>query len=316
MRRPLTVGVIGCGAAATSLHLPALAALPQFQVEAVTDICPERARAAADRFAARVAPDAQALAEQVEVVAVLTLAHEDLVAAALDAGAHVVSEKPLSLDPVLGRHLRTRAHREGLMLRVAAVRAHDPTAAALLAAAGPGARSGVLTKLDGTDAQTRARFQVPAAHPPAAAPPLYPQTLRHPRQHRALEILAWEGYHLLTLAVTATTAPRTARACVLTADGRTVHAAFTDAHGQLMTLAVGPGPAGVYVDHARITAAYTAETAFPSPYPAGHGHPPHPALAALWGDIAQSIHRGDHAVDTLSADVEQTAADLAALTTT
>ena len=315
MSRPLKVGVIGCGAAAMALHLPALAALPEFEVTAVTDLAPERARAAATRFGARTAPDVTALAEQADVVAVLTLAHEDLVAAVLDTGTHVVSEKPLSLDPTLGTQLRARAHHEGLMLRVGAMRAHDPTTTALLAAVGPGPRTGVLIKLDGADTAARAPFQTPTP-PPAAALPLYPLSLNRPGQRRAVEILAWEGYHLLTLAVMATTPPRTARTCVLDVDRRIVHATFTDAAGQPMTIAIGPGLEGIYLDHARLTAARTAAADFALPYPAAPGRDPHPAFTALWRDIAHQLTCGEHPVDTLSADVETLAADLAALTTT
>lgn len=316
MSRPIKVGILGCGAAAMALHLPALAALPEFEVTAVTDIDPGRARAAATRFGARTAPDVTALAEQADVVAVLTLAHEDLVAAVLDTGTHVVSEKPLSLDPALGNQLRARAHHEGLMLRVGAMRAHDPTTTALLVAAGPGPRTGVLIKLDGVDSAARAPFQTPADPSAAAALPLYPLSLTRPGQRRAVEILAWEGYHLLTLAVMATTPPRTARACVLDADGSAVHATFTDAAGQPMTIAIGPGPEGSYLDHARLTGARTGAADFALPYPSGPGRAPHPAFAALWRDIAHQLTHGERPVDTLSADVETLAADLAALATT
>ena len=57
---------------------------------------------------------------------ILTGVHEDLIEEALDAGVHVVTEKPAYLDAVRTRKHATRARDAGLLLDVGAMRAHDP----------------------------------------------------------------------------------------------------------------------------------------------------------------------------------------------
>jgi predicted dehydrogenase len=108
----LTVGVIGCGHAA-EMHLLALVHVPRFRVAALAD----QDVAAARRLApivpgAVVVADATALlAEPVDVVAVLTspASHAALAAAAVDAGKHVVLERPIACSAADAAELAARA---------------------------------------------------------------------------------------------------------------------------------------------------------------------------------------------------------------
>jgi predicted dehydrogenase len=98
----LSVGLIGCGYAA-EIHLDALRALPQAKVVAVADIDESARRAIAARNGALHAfTDYRALLEHpgIDVVAILTppYLHLEMTAAALDAGKHVMVEKPITRD--------------------------------------------------------------------------------------------------------------------------------------------------------------------------------------------------------------------------
>jgi predicted dehydrogenase len=97
---PLRVAVIGCGAIAYE-HLPFLSGSPLVRLTAVCDHSAAMASAAAERFGAdRVFIDVADLlaAAQPDVVHVLTPPHTHgaVVKAALEAGAHVICEKPLA----------------------------------------------------------------------------------------------------------------------------------------------------------------------------------------------------------------------------
>ncbi|MEU6603273.1 Gfo/Idh/MocA family protein [Streptomyces flaveolus] len=125
--RPWRLAVAGCGAAAFGLHLPLLTASDAFDVIAVADRDPARARTAQKQFAVpRTATRVGDLLTDADVLVILTGVHEDLIEEALDAGVHVVTEKPVCLDVVRTRKLTARARDTGLLLEVGAMRAHDP----------------------------------------------------------------------------------------------------------------------------------------------------------------------------------------------
>ncbi len=99
---PLSIGLIGCGYAA-EIHLDALRAVPQARVVAVADIDESARRAIAQRGGGlQTFADYRALLEHagVDVVAVLTppYLHLEMTTAALDAGKHVMLEKPITRD--------------------------------------------------------------------------------------------------------------------------------------------------------------------------------------------------------------------------
>ncbi|MFE6778638.1 Gfo/Idh/MocA family protein [Streptomyces sp. NPDC057702] len=100
----IRVGVIGASPDrgwAARAHVPALLALPAYDITAVGTSRPESARAAAREFgAAHAFTDARRLAEHPDVdlvvVTVKVPAHAELVGAALAAGKHVYCEWPLA----------------------------------------------------------------------------------------------------------------------------------------------------------------------------------------------------------------------------
>jgi len=105
-RPPIRIGVIGATPArgwGTAAHLPALAALADFEVTAVSTTRLTTARATAEVFGIPLAfadddelvshPDVDAVAITVKVPE-----HDRLVRAALAAGKHVFSEWPLGVD--------------------------------------------------------------------------------------------------------------------------------------------------------------------------------------------------------------------------
>jgi myo-inositol 2-dehydrogenase / D-chiro-inositol 1-dehydrogenase len=103
MRKPLRVGVVGCGRVAATRHLPALTRLPGAEVVALADQDPTRLRVVADQF--RVPnryPDVRALLDKtlVDVIAVCVPVefHAEVALAAIDAEKHVFIEKPLAAD--------------------------------------------------------------------------------------------------------------------------------------------------------------------------------------------------------------------------
>jgi myo-inositol 2-dehydrogenase/D-chiro-inositol 1-dehydrogenase len=102
---PVRLGIIGCGNVTEKRHLPAIQSVSDLQVVALADIDHDSLNRVADRF--RVAKrynDYRALLADRDVSAVAVCAplnfHSEMALGALDAGKHVLLEKPLasSLD--------------------------------------------------------------------------------------------------------------------------------------------------------------------------------------------------------------------------
>jgi predicted dehydrogenase len=119
----VTVGLIGCGEVTECRHLPALQHVSEIRVVSVADVERARRDRVADRFGVeRRYGDAAALLADpgIEAVAVCVPPelHVEVALAALDAGKHVLVEKPLALDPGDADRLgvRARASSAKLML--------------------------------------------------------------------------------------------------------------------------------------------------------------------------------------------------------
>ena len=96
------LGIVGCGRATTTLHLPALASVPEIRVAALADTNAEAlARAARQGHPERSASHFRALVDDPSLdaiaICVPTGAHAEIALAALEAGKHVFVEKPLAL---------------------------------------------------------------------------------------------------------------------------------------------------------------------------------------------------------------------------
>ncbi|WP_152655275.1 Gfo/Idh/MocA family protein [Oceanobacillus sp. CFH 90083] len=96
----LKVAVIGCGSIAKHRHLPEYDANEQAEIVAVCDVVRERAEAAAEKYQAKAYTDYQTLLKEEKVDAVSVCLpnylHAPVSIAALDAGAHVLCEKPMA----------------------------------------------------------------------------------------------------------------------------------------------------------------------------------------------------------------------------
>ena len=124
MEREVRVGLIGTGAIAQIVHLPLLKDLPGVRVEAVCDIDDDKAAAIAKRLdIPHVFEYTEELFSSGTVDAVVICTpnpmHEEQVVAALDAGLHVLVERPLALDAAGARAAVEAAERADRTLMVA-----------------------------------------------------------------------------------------------------------------------------------------------------------------------------------------------------
>ena len=116
------VGIVGANVSygwGTRAHLPALQALPEFEVTAVCTTRMETANETADRYGIPNAFDnAHALVEAPDVDLVLVCVrvplHHELTTAALKAGKHVFTEWPLGANLAEARELRDLAESQGV----------------------------------------------------------------------------------------------------------------------------------------------------------------------------------------------------------
>lgn len=96
------VGVIGCGKIAQVRHLPEYAARSDVRIAGVYDKNPQRAEAIAAQYGARSYASYEELLRDpgIDAVSVCTAnnSHADITIAALEAGKHVLCEKPMALS--------------------------------------------------------------------------------------------------------------------------------------------------------------------------------------------------------------------------
>ena len=123
------VGVIGLGEMGQT-HSAIYANLPQTRLVAVFDVDPERTRSIAERYAATAcATFADVLAHpDVDAVSICTPddQHYDAAMQAIDAGKHILLEKPLTTDLGQGRQLVERAAQSPTILMVGHTLRFDP----------------------------------------------------------------------------------------------------------------------------------------------------------------------------------------------
>ncbi|HEY8476652.1 MAG TPA: Gfo/Idh/MocA family oxidoreductase [Chloroflexota bacterium] len=116
--RKARVGVIGCGWWSTYTHIPGLKEYPSAELVALADQNPERLQAAAKKYEVeRTYTDYRHMLanERLDgvVVAVNHAAHYEVAKAALEAGLHIMLEKPMVLEAAHARELVDLARRQG-----------------------------------------------------------------------------------------------------------------------------------------------------------------------------------------------------------
>lgn len=122
----LRFGFIGCGGIANSKHFPALAKLAdKVEMVAFCDIIEERAIKAAEEYGisdAFVTTDYIELTqrEDIDVIHVLTpnISHSFITVAALEAGKHVMCEKPMAINYEEAKKMLDAAERTGKKLTI------------------------------------------------------------------------------------------------------------------------------------------------------------------------------------------------------
>jgi predicted dehydrogenase len=114
--KQLGVGVVGCGVIST-IYMQNLASFREVRLVACADMLPDNARAQAERFGIpALGIDALLRDPEIDIVVNLTTpnAHFEVSHAALTAGKHVFSEKPLCVSAEDGQRLVAEADRRGL----------------------------------------------------------------------------------------------------------------------------------------------------------------------------------------------------------
>jgi predicted dehydrogenase len=123
------LGLLGCGAFARLYHVPVLRVDPRVALVAICDPAPaEETRRLARETGARLTATAEDLWDACEAVIVSTphALHAQHVRAALDAGRHVLVDKPFVLASDDARALDAAARARGLVNAVAFNRRFDP----------------------------------------------------------------------------------------------------------------------------------------------------------------------------------------------
>jgi len=125
MSRKLKVGIIGCGGIGEQKHLPAIAKIPEAEVTAFCDNIPERAEDLCKKFGvsgARAYTDYRELLkdDSIDVVHVCTpnRSHSTITVDALEAGKHVMCEKPMATSFVEAKKMVDAAKKTGRLLTV------------------------------------------------------------------------------------------------------------------------------------------------------------------------------------------------------
>jgi predicted dehydrogenase len=125
------VGVLGAGAWARGAHLPGYRRDPRCRIVAVADTAIERAREAAQEFDIPTATsDAGELLRRndIDLIDVCTPSHThfELALSALEAGKHVLCEKPVAYDYRDTKRLDDLARRKGLKTKVGLTFRYSP----------------------------------------------------------------------------------------------------------------------------------------------------------------------------------------------
>lgn len=178
------IAVIGTGWWATEAHIPAVLAHPDAELVAVCDTRPDKAQAVLDWIAAQPGPPpaprfytdhhAMLSGEDIDAAIVVTphATHYELVRDCLQAGRHVLVEKPMTLYARDARHLVELAQAQGRALMVGYPYPHLPASQQIKAVLDSGAL-GAVQYVNGTFASDVRNFfggHVGPGQPPVRMP--------------------------------------------------------------------------------------------------------------------------------------------------
>lgn len=122
--KTFNVGVIGTGGIATAVHMPSLEKMPDVKILAVCDIKEDVMKNAAERWSVpHQFADYRKLLEMPEIDAVHICTpndtHMDPTVVALNAGKHVICEKPIGRNPAEAQAMVNAARKTGKKLMIA-----------------------------------------------------------------------------------------------------------------------------------------------------------------------------------------------------
>jgi len=119
------VGIIGCGGIANGKHMPSLKKVKECEMVAFCDLIEEKAVAAKETFGtpdAKVYTDYKKMLEDktIDVIHVCTpnRSHSFITVDALDAGKHVMCEKPMAINSAEAQKMIDAAKRNGKKLTI------------------------------------------------------------------------------------------------------------------------------------------------------------------------------------------------------
>ena len=125
MAKIVKIGIIGCGGIANGKHMPSLKKVKDCEMVAFCDIIPERAEKAKAEFGT---PDAKVYTDYKELLADPTIdavhvctpnrAHSFITVDALDAGKHVMCEKPMAINSAEAQKMLDAQKRSGKILTI------------------------------------------------------------------------------------------------------------------------------------------------------------------------------------------------------
>ena len=125
MAKNVKVGIVGCGGIANGKHMPSLSKLDNVQMVAFCDIVEDRAEKASKQYGAKgakVYENYNKLLEDkgIDVVHVCTpnISHAEITIAALEAGKHVMCEKPMAKTAADARRMVAAAKKSGKKLTI------------------------------------------------------------------------------------------------------------------------------------------------------------------------------------------------------
>jgi len=114
------LGIIGTGLITENSHLPAALGLPEIEVTALVDPVTERARKLAQSYglSAKIIPDIKEALDIVDGVIICTpnATHCPIALACIEAGVHVLIEKPLANTVSEGNAIEDAAARKGVIV--------------------------------------------------------------------------------------------------------------------------------------------------------------------------------------------------------
>jgi len=118
----LKVGLIGCGNVVSYGHHPALTNLPDVELVALADVTPARRKIGQDWFGLadeNLYSDYREVLARADVQAVAVTVPQqfrrEIVLAAIAAGKHILSEKPIAYSPAQAEELLSAAEKAGLV---------------------------------------------------------------------------------------------------------------------------------------------------------------------------------------------------------